>query len=139
MHLNSLDLAHCGKVTDAGLQHVARCAQLASLNLFCCRKVTAAGLQHLARCCTQLASLKITGVSKMTDEGIAQLTRQLPAGCTTEMPQLTLLPRNAAMRPTPPQHNLAGPAQVRALIAALGVAQQEDATAGGVLPGDLAK
>ena len=70
--LDSLSLDECDKITDAGLEHVAKLKNLSWLGLAVCPGITDAGLPALTTA-ENLTELDLRGCPNITDEGIQQL------------------------------------------------------------------
>ena len=71
--LRTLNLAWCSKITDAGMQTLAKhCAGLRRLNLSYCRNITDAGMPSLAKL-TNLQQLNLTDCVSITDTGLKSL------------------------------------------------------------------
>ncbi|MFS8016877.1 putative leucine-rich repeat domain superfamily [Helianthus anomalus] len=69
LHLESLNITRCVKITDGGLQHVmnlsdevlfslAKCKNIRTLNLTWCVRVTGAGVIAIGQGCTSLEFLR---------------------------------------------------------------------------------
>lgn len=65
--LRSINLHRCVNLTDAGLSHLARCAELRDLNISECPGLTEAGLQPLRGVCQKLTTLNISNTNVNPD------------------------------------------------------------------------
>jgi hypothetical protein len=72
VHLKSLNLSGCKRITDQGLKHLQALTSLQSLNLYECNQMTDQGLAHL-QALTSLQSLNLSWCKQITDQGLVHL------------------------------------------------------------------
>eukprot|EP00884_Botryococcus_braunii_P011442 jgi/Botrbrau1/20299/Bobra.31_1s0076.1 len=73
-HLQVLEVGGCSKLTDAGLEGVARaCPNLHSLNVNGCNLLTDAGFAAVGAACPRLTRLSACGCSLLSDVGLSAL------------------------------------------------------------------
>jgi hypothetical protein len=110
-NLTSLNVhCHSERLTNIGLQRLARCKKLSVLKLYgeedflkdsgVEQAVTDAGLSHLADC-RELTSVVLRCFHRFTDHGVSQFTKQLPKLTSLELQYCSLL--KGALTSTLPQ------------------------------------
>jgi hypothetical protein len=72
LNLESLSLGFCDKITDAGLERVARINSLTALSVLGCSGITDAGLEPVVSM-TNLTQLDLRGCGRVTDRGLDRL------------------------------------------------------------------
>ena len=93
--LRSLRLDGCYRLTDGGLQTVARrLPQLASLHLADVTRTTDLALHHVGRHLGELRHLGLSGWTSLTDSGVALVTSALPLLHSLHLDRCTLLSDN---------------------------------------------
>ena len=77
--VEQLNLAHCTRITDTGLQDIAQhCNQLTALDLRRCFNLTDTGLQAIAQHCQQLTALNLSACFNLTDTGLQAIAQHCP-------------------------------------------------------------
>ncbi|KAG0369726.1 hypothetical protein BC939DRAFT_441674 [Gamsiella multidivaricata] len=74
--LTSLNIAHCSAFVTDDLLCSLNASGLQTLNVACCSKITDRGIEALARRCPDLRELDITGLENVTDKGMMEIGRR---------------------------------------------------------------
>ena len=75
--LKKLSLSGCKHVTDEGVTSIATCKYLDTLDLTRCAKISDAGLEHIAKHCPSLRILLLYACSGFGDKGVHAVTSSL--------------------------------------------------------------
>jgi hypothetical protein len=74
LKLQYLSLSDCNRITDAGLQHIAKLLELQHLDLSNCSRITDAGLVHVSQL-HRLHHLDLGWNQKIHDHGLSYLSK----------------------------------------------------------------